>query len=233
MIRGVAVPLLAMGIIISPSLAADVLQCVPYARELSGIRIHGDAWTWWNQAEGLYRRGNEPKPGAVIALANTDAMPLGHVAVVSRVVDDRRILLRHANWSGPGLIERDVLAIDASAENDWSQVRIWWGQGQQMGARLNPVNGFIYPRTVNQRAVYAATQAERDEGEDDAPTGHFAKPVVVAQRDTLPRPSGDRPRLTIDPALFRMARDSSVTTGRPNRTLAMIVREVKREARLN
>ena len=28
------------------------LQCVPYARQVSGIRIFGDAHTWWDQAEG-------------------------------------------------------------------------------------------------------------------------------------------------------------------------------------
>lgn len=28
------------------------LQCVPYARQISGIQIYGDAWTWWGQAEG-------------------------------------------------------------------------------------------------------------------------------------------------------------------------------------
>ena len=30
------------------------LQCVPYARQVSGIRIYGDAHTWWDQAEGRY-----------------------------------------------------------------------------------------------------------------------------------------------------------------------------------
>lgn len=191
----------------TPALAAtDVLQCVPYARGVSGILIRGDAWTWWEQAKGRYARGAAPKPGAVIALANTDVMPLGHVAVVSRIVDDRRILLRHANWSAPGLIETDVMAVDSSPANDWSQVRIWWGQGQQMGARSNPVNGFIYPETVNRQALFA----------DAART---APPA---------------PRLTIDPALFRAMRDVQVTSRTPaaGRSLAMIVRDVRREARL-
>ena len=30
------------------------LQCVPYAREHSGIKLFGDAYTWWDQAEGKY-----------------------------------------------------------------------------------------------------------------------------------------------------------------------------------
>ena len=39
------------------------LQCVPYARQVSGIRIFGDAHTWWDQAAGHYARGNRPKVG--------------------------------------------------------------------------------------------------------------------------------------------------------------------------
>ncbi|HEX7822112.1 MAG TPA: CHAP domain-containing protein [Sphingobium sp.] len=237
LIRGVALPVLALGLIISPSSAADVLQCVPYARELSGIRIHGDAWTWWSQAKGNYRRGYEPKPGAVISLANSSVMPLGHVAVVSRIVDDRHILLRHANWSAPGLIEQDVLAIDASAENDWSQVRIWWGQGHQMGARLNPVNGFIYPRKINEEAILEPGEIAREDQPAPIQTAprHFTRPTL-ASVDASGETSGEarpgRPRLQLDPALFRMARDSTVSTGRPERTLAMILRDVRREARL-
>ena len=30
------------------------LQCVPYARDVSGIQIYGDAHTWWDQAQGRY-----------------------------------------------------------------------------------------------------------------------------------------------------------------------------------
>ena len=37
--------------------APPYLQCVPYARQVSGIRIFGDAHTWWGQAEGRYARG--------------------------------------------------------------------------------------------------------------------------------------------------------------------------------
>lgn len=36
--------------------ALHFLQCVPFARQLSGIRIFGDARTWWNQAQGRYLR---------------------------------------------------------------------------------------------------------------------------------------------------------------------------------
>lgn len=184
---------------VAPAQAQDVLQCVPYARAISGIAIRGDAWTWWGQAQGRYARGYEPRPGAVIALANTDVMPLGHVAVVSRIVDDRHILLRHANWSGPGLIERDVLAVDSSPAGDWSQVRIWWGQSQQMGARDNPVNGFIYPEAARDEAILS------DE------------PIRVAE--------AVRPRLAVDPSLFGGTQANALSLGEPEQQLAMIGRE--------
>ena len=120
------------------------LQCVPYAREVSGIQIHGNALTWWGQADGRYPRGGEPQVGAVLAFRPTAAMPLGHVAVVSAILDDRRILLDHANWSGPGVIDSGVLAVDVSEEGDWSSVRVWYGPIEALGSRHNPTFGFIY-----------------------------------------------------------------------------------------
>ena len=124
--------------------SSGVLQCVPYAREVTGIRIFGDAHTWWGQAAGKYPRGQEPRVGAVMAIRPAGNSRLGHVAAVSRIVDDRTVLLRHANWSSPGQIERDVLAVDVSPDNDWSEVRIWYGPSQKLGARHWPLYGFIY-----------------------------------------------------------------------------------------
>src|SRR6195256_6966216 len=46
------------------------LQCVPYARAHSAIKIYGDAYTWWDQAAGKYPRGTLPEPGAVLVLNN-------------------------------------------------------------------------------------------------------------------------------------------------------------------
>lgn len=124
------------------------LQCVPYARQVSGIRIFGDAHTWWGQAEGRYARGSRPRVGAVMALKPHRNMQLGHVAAVSKVVDSRTILLRHANWSPingrRGQIEDNVRAVDVSPENDWSEVRIWYAPLQNLGGTHWPVEGFIY-----------------------------------------------------------------------------------------
>jgi surface antigen len=125
------------------------LQCVPYARQVSGIQIYGDARTWWDQAEGRYARGHTPRAGAVMAFQPYGTMTLGHVAAVSRVIDSRTVLLRHANWSPidgrRGQIEDDVRAVDVSPDNDWSEVRVWYAPIQDLGTTAWPVSGFIYP----------------------------------------------------------------------------------------
>ena len=126
------------------------LQCVPYARMVSGVQITGDAHTWWKKAEGRYARGFVPKAGAVMAFKPHGAMVLGHVAAVSKVIDKRTVLLRHANWSPingrRGQIEDNVRAVDVSAKNDWSEVRVWFGPLQGLGSTRWPVEGFIYNR---------------------------------------------------------------------------------------
>lgn len=122
---------------------------MPYAREVSGIDIHGNANKWWGKAAGLYRRGRVPKVGAVLAFRSTNAMPLGHVAVVSKIIDNRHILLNHANWSGPGRIEHHALAVDVSTNGDWSEVRVWYAPIDALGARDNPTYGFIYDSPVS------------------------------------------------------------------------------------
>jgi len=121
------------------------LQCVPYARQLSGVDIRGNAHTWWTQADGRYARGTAPREGSVLAFRSTRAMPLGHVAVVSRIVSEREVILDHANWSRRGGIERSARAIDVSEAGDWSAVRVWHGTTGKMGLRTNPAYGFIYP----------------------------------------------------------------------------------------
>lgn len=125
-------------------LTGKVLQCVPYARRLTGISIFGDAHTWWKQAQGRYARGHQPREGAVLAIKPYANSKLGHVAAVSKVVDARTILISHANWSGPGKIEKNVTALDVSPQNDWSQVRVWYGPTRKLGTTKWPVAGFIY-----------------------------------------------------------------------------------------
>jgi len=126
--------------------SAKYLQCVPFAREVSGIDIRGNANTWWGQAAGRYDRGTTPAVGAVMAFKATSRMRVGHVAMVSRIVSEREVLLTHANWSRRGGIERDVRAIDVSPAGDWSEVRVWFAANHDLGTSVNPVQGFIYGR---------------------------------------------------------------------------------------
>jgi hypothetical protein len=135
-----------------PAAAAPLLdyvgQCVPFARAASGIQIFGDAWTWWDQAQGRYRRGHTPREGAVIVFAKGGHLPLGHVAVISRVVEDRVVMLTHANWSRVdgqrGHAEQDVTLFDVSPDNDWSAVKVWFRDSKGLGGTTYDVRGFIY-----------------------------------------------------------------------------------------
>ena len=121
------------------------LQCVPYARQVSGIDIRGDAWTWWETAADQYYRGWAPAVGSVLVLSRTNRNPFGHLAVVTHVVGPREIIVSHANWLNRGQIHQNTPAIDVSEANDWSQVRFWYTPGGQLGLRTYPASGFIYP----------------------------------------------------------------------------------------
>ena len=84
-----------------------------------------------------------------MSLKSHGSMQLGHVAVVSQIIDRRNILISHANWSPingrRGQIENNVAAQDVSENNDWSRVRIWYAPIGKLGTTAFPVNGFIYP----------------------------------------------------------------------------------------
>lgn len=161
------------------------LQCVPYARQISGIRIFGDAHTWWDQAEGHYARGHVPQVGAVIAFRPSRNMRLGHVAAVSRIIDSRTVLVRHANWSlingRRGQIENDVRAVDVSSDNDWSEVRVWYAPIQSLGTTHWPVRGFIYNRTpgTEPRLLPATQLARRDAPERREASARRAVPALA------------------------------------------------------
>ena len=139
-------------LIATPASAGSLLdyvgQCVPFARQASGIQIFGDAWTWWSQAAGRYARGTLPKVGSVIVFKKTAQLRLGHVAVVSRVVEQRVLMLTHANWSRlngeRGHAEQDVTLYDVSPRNDWSEVKVWYRDSKGLGGSVYPVDGFIY-----------------------------------------------------------------------------------------
>ncbi len=124
------------------------ISCVPYAREVSGIIVVGDAWQWWHNAAGRYARGDRPEVGSVLNFRSNRRMPLGHVAVVDRVVNAREIIVEHANWGTYGVrggIMRNVTVVDVSEANNWSAVRVELGRGADFGS-VYPTYGFIYNR---------------------------------------------------------------------------------------
>jgi hypothetical protein len=118
------------------------LECAIYARERSGVELYGAARSWWSQAQGRYPRAARPQAGAVMVMGGTEG---GHVAVVTHVLNERQIVIDHANWLGDGEIVTDALVEDASEANDWSAVKVWNAEAGTMGARAYPVLGFILP----------------------------------------------------------------------------------------
>lgn len=136
--------MMACGLATATPATAQFWQCAPFARHVSGIDLHGNADTWWGQAEGRYDRGHTPQAGAVLAFEATGRMRVGHVAMVSEVVSAREVLLTHANWSRRGGIETDVRAIDVSDAGDWSRVKVWYGPNHGLGTSTYPTKGFIY-----------------------------------------------------------------------------------------
>lgn len=120
--------------------AGKRVWCVPFARNVSGIEIRGNAGTWWGQAADGYRRGHAPEVGAVMAFSATRKLPMGHVAVVSKLVSDREIQIDHANWHR-SKISLGMTVVDVSDKNDWSAVRVE-SQPGSLG-RVYPVDGFI------------------------------------------------------------------------------------------
>ncbi len=158
MLRTMVAALLALfSLAALPATAHARLQCVTFARQVSDVQISGNARDWWGNAEATYERGHQPRPGAVLAFSGTRAMPYGHVAVVSKIIDDRHILIDHANWSGPGMVERGVQAVDVSAAGDWSEVRVWYAPTRSVGLRASPAEGFIYPRSQTASAASEAS----------------------------------------------------------------------------
>src|SRR3546814_4891063 len=101
-----------------------------------------------------------------ISYWSSDVCSSDLVAMVSKIVSDREVLLTHANWSRPGRVETDVRAVDVSPAGDWSEVKVWYGPIGDLGTSVYPTKGFIY-----------ATAASAD----DSDTLDAA--VTIAQQD--------------------------------------------------
>jgi surface antigen len=161
---------------------AKPLQCVVYARAISGIEIRGNANSWWAQADGRYARGHAPRVGAVLAFAATSRMRFGHVAMVSQVISDREVLLTHANWSYRGGIERDVRAVDVSPEGDWSMVKVWYARTASLGTTAYPTKGFIY--ADHAPVADAPVLIAHGQSASPAPATSTASPTMLTMADT-------------------------------------------------
>ena len=154
-----------------PGLYQSGLTCAPFARELSGIALYGEAFSWWDAASGQYRRGDRPEVGGVLVFRRSSRLPLGHVAVVSRVINPRQIEVIQANWVHEQL-DQDQLVVDVSARNDWSEVRVWYPPTGQIGTHTYAAYGFVLPPRP-------ATYAELSQA---------TRPALIFARDTRGRP---------------------------------------------
>lgn len=114
--------------------------CVPFARNASGVNIRGNAGTWWRKTGSLYRQAHTPIPGSVMVFKSTRSMPMGHVAVVSKQISSRKILIDHANWKR-NQVSLGMEVIDVSEKNDWSAVRV--KSTPNAYGSVYPVHGFI------------------------------------------------------------------------------------------
>ncbi|PPQ28567.1 CHAP domain-containing protein [Rhodopila globiformis] len=142
-----AVPLLCLALAACGSRDTGVraaVECAPFARALTGVALSGPAAGWWWQAAGRYDRGPRPETGSLLVFRPSRRLPDGHVAVVSRVLSRRRILVIQANWQHHH-VTQDQPVIDVSEDGDWSLVRVWWPPAERMGASAYPTYGFIRP----------------------------------------------------------------------------------------
>lgn len=134
----------AYGVAMGGSTRVPGISCAPFARELSGIALYGDAADWWPQASGRYARAEQPVLGSVLVFRRTGRLNYGHVSVVSRILGARQVQVTQANWV-PGEVDRDQLVVDVSANNDWSAVRVWYPPVNKLGIHRYPTYGFILP----------------------------------------------------------------------------------------
>ncbi len=168
--------LIAMLLAVLPLVPAEAVQCVAYARAISGIHLSGDAWQWWGNAAGTYARGATPRRGAVLVFARQGHMRHGHVSVVTKVVNSRMVLVDHANWApargaGRGKVTQAVPVIDVSRHNDWTRVRVWYRPAKQYGNRIYRTKGFVYDRPASAaklQTVAATLPAARPFGDHAA-----------------------------------------------------------------
>lgn len=144
--------------------SAEARLCVAHVRNLTGIMIPANAWGWWDGAAGVYERGHVPTVGSILVWRRAGNLPLGHVGVVSGIVDSRTILVDHS-WDSDAL-RRNQRVVDNSPNNDWSRVSVYYTPTGNMGGDY-PIYGFVYPPgtepSADQQQVYVAAAEEERE----------------------------------------------------------------------
>jgi len=129
--------------------SGPALQCVPFARDHSQVKIYGDAADWWDKASGLYARSEIPRLGSILVLTGYAGPHRSHVAVVTALMSSREIRVDHANWLNDGAVFTDDPVVDVSPDNDWSQVKVYNERTGAWGVRIYLVQGFIGPGRDN------------------------------------------------------------------------------------
>ena len=190
--------------------SSGALQCVPFARENTGIELAGNAANWWDNATGVYERGERPEVGSVLNFRATGRMRMGHVAVVSNVINSRNVQIDHANWSGRGVVTRNVTVVDVSPGNDWTAVRVALGNGD-FGS-IYPTYGFIYDRPDRGTMV-----ANTGIGRTPAAAPAMPMPsIMTASANAAPldlRPSGSRMAVLLAPQQDEEVAEAAEDTG--------------------
>ncbi len=169
--------------------AARAQMCVRYARMLTSFDIQGDAWSWWEGAVGRYQRGVRPATGSVLVFRRTGHLQRGHVAVVSRVID-RRTILVDQSWLEGDVLHRNMKVIDSSPNNSWSTVRVWNDPSASLGLRPYPTYGFVYSRGGNHPVGMNAPLSIADAGNEASNGNDQAEPMMV--RGPRSRMTGQR-----------------------------------------
>ena len=181
--RNVIILLVATLFLALPFEANATLQCVTYAREVTGLNLKGDAWKWWEAAQGVYERGNAPKVGSVLVFKRQGKMSHGHVSVVRGTAGSRVVLVDHANWApfrsaGRGQVTKAVPVLDVSAKNDWSEVRVWYQPSREYGSKTYKTQGFVY-RPGNS-VVPASLRTDAPRAPAEAPVTAKSEPAALS-----------------------------------------------------
>lgn len=147
----------------APALIEGGMQCVPYVRAHSAVAIHGDAYTWWEKAAGVYQRSAAPTQGAVMVMVGYAGKNRAHVAVVRRVVTPREIRIDHANWLNDGAIYVNDPVVDVSPDNDWTEVKVWNIRSASWGTKTYSLKGFIGPGSANDNPLVSSNETPTDD----------------------------------------------------------------------